>query len=72
LEFRSTITNKFKSIDYIEGAKRTLFAVLRKVPGVQGTIEKEKAKALKIIRESFETPGQKFDRIPEKGKSYEV
>ena len=45
---------------------------MRKVPGVEGAIEKEKAKALKSIRESFETPGQKFDRIPEKGKEYSV
>jgi hypothetical protein len=59
-------------VDYIEGAKKTFFSVIRKVPGVEGTIEKEKAKAMKQIRSSFETPGQKFDRIPEKGKEYEV
>ena len=39
---------------------------------MESTIEKEKAKALKHIRDSFETPGQKFDRIPEKGKEYSV
>jgi glutamate/tyrosine decarboxylase-like PLP-dependent enzyme len=56
--------------EYLEGAKKTFFSVLRKVPVVESTIEKEKAKALKHIRDSFETPGQKFDRIPEKGKEY--
>jgi sphinganine-1-phosphate aldolase len=56
--------------EYIDMAKKTFFSVLRKVPGVEGTIEKEKAKALKHIRDSFETPGQKFDRIPEQGKEY--
>lgn len=53
-----------------ESVLRFIFKILKKVPAVQGKIQQELGKAMKEVKHSFQTPGEKFAAIPEHGKNY--
>jgi len=50
---------------------RYFFSAVKKIPAVDSRIATEKAKVSKTITASYELPGEKYEAIPEQGKTYE-